>query len=193
MPVSISDDYASGEFQEYKFYYGYERTICPNHGNDLCSCDHSQWAFVVTNKKDEEVYRCTADVVKPKTKANLRDYNVDPAYVLLLGMMFFGQHEKSLLERRTLAEKVKKQKLLRVRFLANRNDYRPVKWPIKHPYWCTGYDDKHAIVVAYADNIEYIKEHWPEAVDIDATEVKGYSFTSRFPKPEWFTEPKKDS
>ena len=65
------------------------------------------------------------------------------------------------------------------------DDYRPVKWPIKHPYWCTGYGDDYATIVAYADNIEQIKELWPEAEEIDAEEVEEYFFSDRFPKPEW--------
>lgn len=27
------------------------------------------------------------------------------------------------------------------------NDYRPVKWPIKYPYWCTGESDRGVQVV----------------------------------------------
>ena len=78
--------------------------------------------------------------------------------------------------------------MLRVRFHAD--DYRPVKWPVKHPYWCTGYGDDYAIVVAYADNEEEILENWPEAQNLDSEEVDEYLFTSRFPKPDWFSEPK---
>lgn len=67
------------------------------------------------------------------------------------------------------------------------NDYRPVKWPIKYPYWCSGESDDSFILVAYAEDEDNIKELWPEAYDINVlekdTEVK---FTSRFPKPEWY-------
>lgn len=78
--------------------------------------------------------------------------------------------------------------MIRARFKANEDDYRPVKWPVKHPYWCTGYGDGYSIVVAYADNEEEIYENWPEAEDIDSDIVDKYTFTSRFPKPEWFEE-----
>lgn len=65
-------------------------------------------------------------------------------------------------------------------------DYRPVKWPIKHPYWCTGYDvDDNAIIVAYADNEDEILELWPEAENIDSEDASDYVFTGRFPKPDW--------
>jgi hypothetical protein len=80
--------------------------------------------------------------------------------------------------------------MIRARFKVDHFDYRPVVWPIKHPYWCTGYDSNCTpILVAYADNIEEIKTNWPEAESIDAEEVDSYTFTSRFPKPDWFTLP----
>lgn len=77
--------------------------------------------------------------------------------------------------------------MIRARFQANPDDYRPVNWPIKHPYWCSGYsgDESHSIIVAYADNVEEIKTNWPEAHEIEFEEVKGYVFTDRFPRPGW--------
>lgn len=80
--------------------------------------------------------------------------------------------------------------MIRARFKADAEDYRPVEWPIKHPYWCTGYDaDDRAIIVAYADDEAEILHNWPEAMGIDADEVEGYVFTARFPRPTWFKEP----
>lgn len=76
--------------------------------------------------------------------------------------------------------------MLRVRFKSTHPDYRPVKWPIKHPYWCTGQGEGYSILVAYADSEEQIKELWPEATELDSEEVNEYLFTPRFPKPEWF-------
>lgn len=84
------------------------------------------------------------------------------------------------------AAQLRRAKLLRCRFKANEDDYRPVNWPVKHPYWCTGYGEGYSIIVAYANSKAEIKRNWPEARDIDVTEVDGYSFTDRFPKPEWF-------
>lgn len=80
--------------------------------------------------------------------------------------------------------------MIRVRFKANPDDPRPLNWPIKHPYWITGYagDGSYSTIVAYADDESYIRDNWPEASDLDIQEVEGYTFTSRFPKPEWFTE-----
>lgn len=68
------------------------------------------------------------------------------------------------------------------------SDYRPVKWPIKYPYWCVGESNEDFFLVAYVDNLNQIKELWPEAFDIESTKVDKITFTSRFPKPEWFHE-----
>ena len=78
--------------------------------------------------------------------------------------------------------------MLRVRFKTNSEDPRPINWPIKHPYWITGNGDNCSVVVAYADDIDYIKANWPEAYEIDSIESTGYAFTDRFPKPDWFSE-----
>lgn len=76
--------------------------------------------------------------------------------------------------------------MIRARFYVEVDDYRPVNWPVKHPYWCSGENDDGYTLVAYADDEEEILRNWPEAVDISSEEVEGYSFTSRFPKPGWF-------
>ena len=85
--------------------------------------------------------------------------------------------------------------MIRVRFKANGDDYRSINWPVKHPYWCTGYggfdsnfEVGYSIVVAYADNEAEIMENWPEATDLDIEEVTEYIFTDRFAKPDWFIE-----
>lgn len=82
--------------------------------------------------------------------------------------------------------------MLRVRFKANEEDYRPVNWPVKHPYWCSGSGGGCSIVISYADDESYIYENWPEAKDLVTEEVDGYTFTDRFPKPDWFSEGQKE-
>jgi len=79
--------------------------------------------------------------------------------------------------------------MLRVRFEANYDDPRPVSWPIKYPFWVTGSagDESYSIVVAYADDEEYIYKNWPEAKNLDCDTVTECTFTDRFPKPDWFT------
>lgn len=64
--------------------------------------------------------------------------------------------------------------MIRARFYIKKsdcgNDYRPVKWPIKYPYWCSGESDDSFILVAYAEDEDSIKELWPEAYDINVLE-----------------------
>jgi len=76
--------------------------------------------------------------------------------------------------------------MIRARFKANPDDPRPIKWPIKHPFWITGEGFGYSTVVAYADNEDEILENWPEAEEIDSETVEDYNFTSRFSKPDWF-------
>lgn len=88
--------------------------------------------------------------------------------------------------------------MIRARFYANADDYRPIKWPPPGPYWCSGYGVKHdstdglvtscSIVIAYARDLEEILEFWPEATHIEAEPREAYTFTDRFPKPKWFSE-----
>jgi hypothetical protein len=75
--------------------------------------------------------------------------------------------------------------MIRCRFRQPTDDPRPVNWPIKHPYWVTGEADEYWTIVAYADNEAEILANWPEATIEWIDEVEGYTFTSRFPRPEW--------
>lgn len=77
--------------------------------------------------------------------------------------------------------------MIRARFKIGLDDPRPVHWPLKHPYWISGWGDGYAILIAYADDVDEIKKNWPEAEHIDVVEVEQYQFSSRFPQPTWFT------
>ena len=78
-----------------------------------------------------------------------------------------------------------------MRFKDCGNDYRPVKWPIKYPYWCTGQSGDSFTIVAYADDVEQILELWPEAHRIETVNAEKIEFTTRFPKPKWYKEEQK--
>lgn len=78
--------------------------------------------------------------------------------------------------------------MIRARFRANYDDYRSINWPVKYPYWCSGYGDDYSIVVAYAEDEAEILRNWPEASNIDIQEVDKPSFSDRFPKPDWYEE-----
>lgn len=81
--------------------------------------------------------------------------------------------------------------MIRARFRTDAQDYRSVVWPIKHPYWCTGYGEDYAIVVAYADDEAEVLRNWPDATNIDSQPAAGYAFTDRFPEPIWFAAQRK--
>ncbi len=67
-------------------------------------------------------------------------------------------------------------------------DYRPVIWPIKYPYWCTGETKEDFILLAYVDSLDELYKQWPEAKDIESEEVDNIHFFERFPKPVWYKE-----
>jgi hypothetical protein len=77
--------------------------------------------------------------------------------------------------------------MIRARFFVEDDDYRPVIWPIKHPYWCTGTNaEGGSILVAYADTVEDVYQLWPDAQGVEVMETTDkYNFTSRFPRPDW--------
>lgn len=77
--------------------------------------------------------------------------------------------------------------MIRARFTVNDQDYRPVVWPIPHPYWCSGYTENRAVLVAYADDLAQVLHQWPDAENIDVMEdgLTEYTFTTRFAKPSW--------
>ena len=79
--------------------------------------------------------------------------------------------------------------MIRCRFHADYNDPRPIKWPYPHPYWVSGEsmsdDPGYSIVIAYADSEAQILEYWPEATELDSEERTKYTYTDRFPRPEW--------
>ena len=53
--VYRASDYCGMSCRRYRFYYGYEATVCPHHGNDShCSCDEEEWAFVAYTRADKE-------------------------------------------------------------------------------------------------------------------------------------------
>lgn len=74
---------------------------------------------------------------------------------------------------------------------ATGDDFRPVIWPIEHPYWCSGENDTHYTLVAFQDSRADILRLWPEAEQIE--ELGRYEapvFSSRFPCPSWYLNPR---
>lgn len=80
--------------------------------------------------------------------------------------------------------------MIRARFFVNKeeckDDYRPLRWPIQSPYWCTGENDSYFVLVAYINSVEELNSLWPEASNIECEEVDEIVFSDRFPKPNWY-------
>lgn len=69
-PVEVygSDDYAGMKSPRFTFYFGYEKTRCPHHGDDkgLC-CDDSRWCFTASHMGEER-----ARYTQPELEAGTR-------------------------------------------------------------------------------------------------------------------------
>ena len=76
-------------------------------------------------------------------------------------------------------------KWIRYRFYSQIEDYRPVLFNPAYPWWCTGYTDESAIIIAYLPIDEPLLKYWPEAESIDS-EHRELFFSDRFPKPEYY-------
>ncbi|KIC42204.1 hypothetical protein RA27_02070 [Ruegeria sp. ANG-R] len=76
----------------------------------------------------------------------------------------------------------------RYRFLIPGDDGRPMQFPPIAPFWITGCNDTHTVVVAYAPNLQTLtsESHWPDAEEIEDWGEQKITFTSRFPKPDWW-------
>lgn len=68
------------------------------------------------------------------------------------------------------------------------DDPRPLKFNPAYPFWISGYGNDHAIVVAYLPVAENLLDYWDDAHDVDFTEHEDITFSSRFPRPDYFEE-----
>lgn len=78
--------------------------------------------------------------------------------------------------------------MIRARFHANEDDWRPVEFPPPGPAWCTGYGEGYSTVVAYVESEDQILKFWPEATEIDTQPCDKIEFSGRFPRPDWWPE-----
>lgn len=65
-------------------------------------------------------------------------------------------------------------------------DYRPLIFNKKYPWWCSGESDADVTIIAYLPKSEDLSKYWDDAFDIDFTEHDEITFSSRFPKPDYF-------
>lgn len=86
-------------------------------------------------------------------------------------------------------KKGKMMPMIRARFKTNSEDCRPLKVSDKFPWWCTGYDDDNAIIVAYEKDLKSLSNRWPEIEhyidDVEFDIVNEIKYSSRFPKPDY--------
>lgn len=68
------------------------------------------------------------------------------------------------------------------------DDYRPLLFNPKYPWWCTGYGEGYAIIVAYLPKDEDLKKYWDDAYSIDVQSKENIEFSDRFQKPSYFQE-----
>jgi len=73
-------------------------------------------------------------------------------------------------------------------FTKSIDDYRPLVFNPKYPWWCSGTGDDNATIVAYLPHDEDLLKYWDDAYDIDYTEEDEIVFTDRFRKPYYFIE-----
>lgn len=85
--------------------------------------------------------------------------------------------------------------MIRIKFTLNKNevdgDNRPIKWPIKYPYWCYGESETTFNMLAYADSAAEMRKLWPESINLEIEEVDKVEFTEEFPCPAWYIEPER--
>lgn len=82
-------------------------------------------------------------------------------------------------------------KMHRFRFYVPGDDGRPMKSPPEGPFWITGENGTHVVVVAYSPDLATLTgpDRWPDAEDIEDQGEEEIRFSGRFPKPGWWTGP----
>ena len=67
-------------------------------------------------------------------------------------------------------------------------DYRPLVFNPRYPWWCSGEGNDCAVIIAYLPPDEDLLKYWDDAFDIDVENRDEITFTDRFPKPSYFIE-----
>jgi hypothetical protein len=75
--VYTAGDYAGIDTEQLRFYYGYERTFCPEHGRqpdpEICECESCEWCFTVENGGGRELARYPFSVLLERVGGFRRD------------------------------------------------------------------------------------------------------------------------
>lgn len=73
------------------------------------------------------------------------------------------------------------------------DDCRPLVFNTAYPWWCSGYGDDFAVIIAYLPIGESVETYWDDAFDVESEPKDSIEFSDRFPKPEYFIESEGDS
>jgi len=68
------------------------------------------------------------------------------------------------------------------------DDCRPLVFNPKFPWWCSGYGDDYATIIAWLPEDEDLYMYWDDATGVEFTEHEKIEFSSRFVKPDYFVE-----
>lgn len=68
------------------------------------------------------------------------------------------------------------------------DDYRPLVFNPHYPWWCSASADDAVTIVTYLPVDEPLAHYWDDAFDVTYTEEERITFSSRFPRPEYFVE-----
>lgn len=79
-----------------------------------------------------------------------------------------------------------KKHFRRYRFKTYADDFRPIVFNPSFPWWCSGYGDGYAVIIAFLPRDEPLSKYWDDAFDVEFTEEKEITFSPRFPQPKWF-------
>lgn len=65
------------------------------------------------------------------------------------------------------------------------DDYRPLIFNPKYPWWCSGTSEDSATIIAYLPESESLATYWDDAFDVDVR-TEEITFSDRFPKPDYY-------
>lgn len=68
------------------------------------------------------------------------------------------------------------------------DDYRPIVFNQKYPWWCSGYagDGSTVAIIAYLPVDEDLAKYWDDAENISYSDHEKIEFSGRFPKPDYY-------
>lgn len=78
-------------------------------------------------------------------------------------------------------------KWIRYRFRTKSiEDCRPLVFNPSYPWWCSGFNDTTAVLVAWLPKSEDLRKYWDDAEDITEEEYEEIKFSGRFPQPAYY-------